>query len=246
MDRDQEGLHRNLVFEGRNVETSGATGATHMTFRHRIEHSRFLAWLLAALAGSYLSLCQRTTRWDYIGLDDLKSDLADGPVLLLMWHGRSLMGPIHWPVDAGPLSSLYDASPIGRVSGALQRRRGLQPMEMSHKMSNLAASRTVLRRVREGISIGMTGDGPLGPALDVKDAPLEWARVMKRPVYGYAFSVKRHRILGSWDDMMLPLPFTTGRVVFARFDGEVVGKMDEAARDRLKGMLDEVVAFADC
>lgn len=216
-----------------------------MTFRHRIEHSRFLAWLLAALAGSYLSLCQRTTRWDYTGLDQLKSDLSDGPVLLLMWHGRSLMGPIHWPVDTGPLSSLYDASPIGRVSGALQRRRGLQPMEMSNKMSNLAASRTVLRRVRDGVSIGMTGDGPLGPARSVKDAPLEWARVMKRPIYGYAFSTKRHRILDSWDDMMLPLPFTSGRVVFTRFDSDVVGKMDEAARTRLEQMLNHVAATAD-
>jgi len=91
----------------------------------------------------------------------------------------------------------------------------------------------------------MTGDGPLGPALAVKDAPLEWARVMKRPVYGYAFATRRHRILGSWDNMMLPLPFTTGRVVFARFDAEVVGKMDEVARDGLKGLLDKVVAVAD-
>jgi lysophospholipid acyltransferase (LPLAT)-like uncharacterized protein len=179
------------------------------------------------------------------GLETLKADLADGPVLLLMWHGRSLMGPMHWPVEVGPLSSLYDASPIGRVSGALQRKRGLQPMEMSNKLSNLAASRVVLRRVRDGVSIGMTGDGPLGPALAIKDAPLEWARVMKRPVYGYAFSTKRHRILSSWDDMMLPLPFTTGRVVFARFDGDVVGKMDETARNGLKGLLDEVVKVAD-
>jgi len=216
-----------------------------MTLRDRIEHSKILAWCLAWLAGGYLTLCQRTTRWEYTGLDDLKSDLADGPVLLLMWHGRSLLGPVHWPVEAGPLSSLYDASPIGRVSGALQRRRGLQPMEMSNKMSNLAASRVVLRRVRAGVSIGMTGDGPLGPALAVKDAPLEWARVMKRPVYGYAFATRRHRILGSWDNMMLPLPFTTGRVVFARFDAEVVGKMDEVARDGLKGLLDKVVAVAD-
>ncbi len=216
-----------------------------MTFRHHIEHSRFLAWLLATLAGSYLSLCQRTTRWEYVGLDRLKFDLADGPVLLLMWHGRSLMGPIHWPVEAAPLSSLYDASPVGRVSGALQRRRGLQPMEMSNKMSNLAASRVVLKRVRDGVSIGMTGDGPLGPARAIKDAPLEWARVMKRPVYGYAFSVKRHWILGSWDNMMLPLPFTTGRVVFARFEGEVVGKLDETARDGLKRLLNEVLQVAN-
>tara|TARA_R110002051_G_scaffold324964_1_gene424819 strand:+ start:1205 stop:1879 length:675 start_codon:yes stop_codon:yes gene_type:complete len=220
-----------------------------MTFRQRIEHSRFLAWLLAGLAGAYLSLCQRTTRWEYRGLEALKADLADGPVLLLMWHGRSLMGPVHWPVDAGPLSSLFDASPIGRVSGALQRRRGLQPMEMSDKMSNLAASRVILKRVREGVSIGMTGDGPLGPALAVKDAPLDWARVMKRPVYGYAFATKRHRILASWDKMMLPLPFTRGAVVFACITVDLPRQPTleqlEATRDRFKMALDAMNAKAD-
>ncbi len=216
-----------------------------MTLRQRIEHSRFLAWLLAAIAGSYLDLCQRTTRWEYRGLDQLKTDLATGPVLLLTWHGRSLMGPYHWPVKDGPVSTLYDASPIGRVSGALQRRRGLQPIEMSSKMSNLAASRVILRRVRDDVSIGMTGDGPLGPNQQMKAAPLAWARVMKRPVYGYAFATKRHKILGSWDKMMLPLPFTTGRVVFARFEGAVVGKADEAAQDALREFLDGIVAVAD-
>ncbi len=216
-----------------------------MTFRHRIEHSRALAWFLAWLIGSYLALCQATTRWDYRGVDALRADTADGPVLILMWHGRSLMGPFHWPKGVGQLSSLYDASPIGRVSGALQRRRGLRPMEMSDKMSNLAASRTILRRVREGVSIGMTGDGPLGPALVMKDAPLEWARVMKRPVYAYAYSVKRHRILGSWDSMMLPLPFTKGAVVFERFDGTVVDKLDETARDAFTRLLNQAVDAAD-
>lgn len=216
-----------------------------MTLRQRIEHSRFLAWLLAALAGSYLSLCQRTTRWEYRGLDALKADLTNGPVLLLMWHGRSLMGPIHWPVEAGPLSSLYEASPIGRVSGALQRRRGLQPMEMSSTMSNLAASRTILRRVREGVSIGMTGDGPLGPDRIMKDAPLEWARVMKRPVYGYAFATKRHRILGSWDKMMLPLPFTHGSVIFKRIGVDVSSKLSDSSRALLAKSLDETQRAAD-
>lgn len=220
-----------------------------MTFRQRIEHSKVLAWLLASLAGAYLTLCQRTSRWDYRGLDTLKADLVDGPVLLLMWHGRSLMGPIHWPVAAGPLSSLYDASPIGRVSGALQRKRGLQPMEMSNKMSNLAASRVILKRVREGVSIGMTGDGPLGPDRQVKDAPLEWARVMKRPVYGYAFATRRHKILGSWDKMMLPLPFTRGAVVFAAIPLDLPRQSTptdmETARQHIANGLDRAEALAD-
>lgn len=186
--------------------------------RRRLEHSALLARILARLVGSYLRLCNATTRWQTEGLDDLKADLAKGPVLLVMWHERSIMGAVHWPVKNGQLSSLYARSAIGRVSGAMQRQFGLQPMEMSDKSSNVTASRQVLRRVRDGVSIGMTGDGPLGPALVLKDAPLDWARAMQHPVYGYAFAVKRHRRLKAWDKMILPLPFTKGALVFEKWD----------------------------
>lgn len=220
-----------------------------MTFRQRIEHSRILAWLLAAIAGAYLSLCDRTTKWEVRGEDDLRKALADGPVLLVMWHERSIMGALHWPANGRQLSSLYADSPIGRVSGALQRRRGLMPMEMSDKQSNLGASRMILRRVREGVCIGMTGDGPLGPAGVVKDAPLEWARSTGMPVFAYGFSTKRHRLLDSWDRMMLPLPFTTGGKVFARLDQPLTRKAnaDQIANQRnsLGQLLNDATNAAD-
>ena len=220
-----------------------------MTLRQRIEQSKFLIWLVALIANSYLMLCLRTTRWEFRGVDALKADLADGPVLFLMWHGRLLFAPHHWPHEAGPLASIHDTSPIGRVVGAVHKRVGLKPMEMSANLSNMAASRIVLKRFRDGASIGMAADGPQGPIQKMRDAPLEWARVMKRPVYGYAFSVKRHRILGSWDKMMLPLPFTRGFAVFQRYEGGVPVKGDEttteAARVGLSELLDEVSKTVD-
>ena len=237
-------LQHNLVFGSINVETTGGTGVTYMTIRHRIENSSILAWLLAAVAGSYLALCNRTTTWEVRGEDNLRLALADGPILLLMWHERSLMGAVHWPVDARQLSSLYASSPIGRVSGALQRRLGLMPMEMSNKQSNLGASRVILRRVREGGCIGMTGDGPLGPIGVVKNAPLEWARSTNMPIFAYAFSTKRHKRLDSWDHMMLPLPFTSGGKVFVRLDLALERKSD-SGRKEIGALMTRAVKEAD-
>lgn len=220
-----------------------------MSLRKRIEKSETLAALLAGIAGRYLAFCNRTTNWKVEGLEALEADLENGPVLLVMWHSRSIMGALHWPVAAGPLSSLYDRSPIGRISGALQRRVGLQPMEMSKRRSNLAASRIVLKRVREGVSIGMTGDGPLGPALAFKDAPLEWARVTGMPVYGYAFSTTKGQRLKSWDQMLVPRPYGTGAVVFVRFSGEIPRKPSDIAREELREalttFLNDLTAQAD-
>jgi lysophospholipid acyltransferase (LPLAT)-like uncharacterized protein len=223
--------------------------APPLSLRRRIEQSETLASALAWLAGGYLALCNRTTRWQVEGQDDLQTALAQGPVLLVMWHSRSVMGALHWPVADGPLSSLYDASPIGRVSGALQRRVGLQSIQMSRKTGNLAASRIVLKRVREGVSIGMTGDGPLGPPHQVKDAPLEWARVTGAPVFCYAFSTTRGWRLNSWDRMLVPKLFGRGAVVFARFPGDIPRKPDDIARTTLREdmrrFMDTTTARAD-
>lgn len=208
-----------------------------MSLRKRIEKSEFLASLLAWFAGGYLAVCNRTTSWQVEGLDELKTALDDGPVLLVMWHSRSVMGALHWPVAHAPLSSLYDKSPIGRVSGALQRRVGLQPMEMSRKLSNRAASRIVLRRVNEGVSIGMTGDGPLGPALLVNDAMFEWARATGLPIFCYAFSALKSRRLSSWDQMLVPKPFGKGAYVFRRFANKVPRKPDSEATSALRNEL---------
>jgi lysophospholipid acyltransferase (LPLAT)-like uncharacterized protein len=213
-----------------------------LSLRRRIENSERLAALLARMAGAYLAFCNRRIRWQVEGLDDLRAALGQGPVLLVMWHERSVMGALHWPVSSAPLSSLYDASPIGRVSGALQRRVGLQSMQMSRKTGNLAASRIVLKRLREGVSIGMTGDGPLGPARAVKDAPLEWARVTGVPVFCYAFACSHGRRLDSWDRMLVPYPHGQGAVVFARYPGTIPRKPDGAKLEQLRA---EMAQFMD-
>ncbi|WP_375256384.1 lysophospholipid acyltransferase family protein [Yoonia sp.] len=220
-----------------------------MSLRNKIEKSPFLAAALARLAGGYLSFCNRTTRWETAGLDALEDALIKGPVLVVVWHSRSIMGSLHWPVTVAPLSSLYANSPIGRVAGALQRRMGLHSIEMSDKTTNLAASRMVLKRAKDGVSIALTGDGPLGPARAVKDAPLEWARTTGIPVFCYAFATTKARRLGSWDQMLVPKAFGKGAYVFRQFPHEVPRKMDDAMREeireKLKLWMDETTAEAD-
>ncbi|MCK0096849.1 hypothetical protein MWU60_14820 [Yoonia sp. F2084L] len=220
-----------------------------MSLRKRIEKSTFLANVLARLAGTYLSFCQRTTTWQSEGVDDLRAAMAEGPVLLVMWHSRLMMSAYHWPIADGTLSSLHDTSPIGRVVGVLHTRAGLRPMKMSRKTTNIAASRTVLKRVKEGVSIGMTGDGPLGPARQVNDATLEWARVTGIPVFGYAFTTTKERRLDSWDQMLVPKPFGKGAYVFRRFDDAFPRKPtadeQEALRQSLQDFLNKVTRDAD-
>lgn len=221
------------------VNTRQPKAPAPMSLRKRIENSEFLENLLAGIAGRYLAFCHRTTQWQVDGLDELQAALKEGPVLLLTWHSRLMLAALHWPITDGQLSSLHDTSPIARVTGAMQRRIGLQPMKMSRKVSNVAASRMVLKRVKEGISIGMTADGPLGPALEVKDAPLEWARVTGMPVFSYAYATTKGRRLDTWDKLLVPKPFGKGAYVFRRYPETVPRKLDPDALEDLRSSLCE-------
>ena len=198
--------------------TQPTTPQKALTLRQRIDRSPLLARTTARIVGAYLTLCNRTTKWEAEGLEDLKADLQDGPVLLVMWHQNLLMASYHWPLKSGQISTLHTSSPIARVAGALHNLQGLDAMEMSSSDSNLAAARKVLRKFRDGTSIGMTGDGPLGPDHVLNTAPLEWARRGPMRVWGFAYRCEKHRKLDSWDNMILPRPFARGRYVFAPFD----------------------------
>ncbi|MGJ8624349.1 MAG: lysophospholipid acyltransferase family protein [Yoonia sp.] len=220
-----------------------------MTLRKRIENSEFLINLVGRTIGYYLSFCTATTKWQYEGMDDLKAALAEGPVLVMTWHSRSAMGSMHWPSDVAPLAALHNTSPIGRVTGAMQQSSGLQPIKMAHNASNIAASRAILKSVKAGMSMALTGDGPKGPARELKEAPLEWARVTGIPIFCYAFSTTRGWRVKSWDRMLLPRSFGKGACVFRRIDRTVPRKLDEAARAELRAevsrWMDETTARAD-
>jgi len=202
--------------------------------RRKIESSDWLAERLGGALTAYLRRTQRTTDWRTEGLDDLRADLRNGPVLYLMWHQRSLMGPFHWPHDAGELLSLHDRSPIGRIGGVVQRRAGLRPVGMKGSKGKAAAAREVLRLVRAGCSIGIAVDGPAGPARHVRDAAIEWARTTQCPVYVYAFATRRKWVLGTWDSMILPKAGGQGALVFRKLPVQLPRKLDDAERDAIR------------
>lgn len=215
-----------------------------MSLRKRIEKSERVMGFFGGAISRYLSFCNRTTKWQIEGLDEMKSALNEGPILLMMWHSRMAMGAVHWPSDHAPVSSLHHRSPLGRISGVMQRNEGLTPFEMSAKRPNLVASRKVMKRFRDGISIVMTGDGPSGPAHELQKAPLDWATRLNVPIFAYAFSTTRGHRFNSWDRLLLPYPYGRGAQVFARFP-DPAPSQDGALSRSLKAFINQTTAQAD-
>ena len=192
---------------------------------------------MARFLAGYIWLCFATTRWQVTGLDDLATDLKDGPVIYVLWHGDVMFGPSAWPNKLGRLFTLMDPSPIGRVASRTQAILGMKPISMNQNASNFAASRKILQVIRDGHSIGIAADGPQGPARNAKQATLEWARASGRPVYLFSWSTKRCKRLNTWDKMKMPMPFTKGVYTFRKWQTVVPRKIDADGYTHLRAEL---------
>ena len=151
---------------------------------------------------------------------------------------------VHWRRDWGPVAALHTPRFAGRVAGGLLRHLGLVPVAMDSRKGNMGPSREILRRQREGQSVGLTGDGPQGPARVLKDAPLEWARATGRPVFVYASATRRHLRLRSWDRTILPRPFSRGAVVWRLWRSDLPRRVDPATHAEMLASLTEALNAA--
>ena len=205
--------------------------------------------LAARLIAGWIRFCQVTSRWEVTGLDDADAAMAEGPIVAIIWHECSLMAPAHWPRKNGQVTTLSDPSPIGRVSATVQGRLGMASIGVPAGGGAVAATREVLRRLKDGVSVGLTGDGPVGPARVLNAAPLDWARAAGVPVFTYAYAMSRQRRLKTWDRMILPMPFSRGAVVYRRVLDPLPRRMAAedmaAARARLAEAMTAALAEAE-
>jgi lysophospholipid acyltransferase (LPLAT)-like uncharacterized protein len=211
-------------------------------------HSWLTAGIARLLAG-YVRLCGLTIRWQGDGRAELAAALSEGPVVYVVWHQRLLYSAAHWPREAGLLGTIHDPSPAGSVAGHYLSRFRARPLPMTKTASGLALLRQAVGALKDGTSIGLAADGPTGPARVAKSAPIDWARIANRPVWIYAFSVRRGWRLKTWDNLLLPLPFTRGAFAFRPFDVKIDRHADDAtlnaARQSLTDRLNALTAELD-
>ena len=187
------------------------------------------ARLVALPVALYLRAALATGRWRVEGQEALRAALAEGPVILAVWHEHMALGAAHWPAGH-PVVAIHAASPVGQVGGQVLRAFGAIPRGLGRQGSGQAASRDVLRHLRRGISAGIAVDGPTGPARRVQDPALDWARISGAPIWGYAFATRSDRRLGTWDRMLLPRLFDRGAARFAPMELDLPRRPDAAAR----------------
>lgn len=173
-----------------------------------------LVWLLYL----YIKLCYLTIRWKFIWPNDYpESDLQEekGAVLFAVWHSE-LAYAIKIFGKYEPVKALASQHTDGKIISKLINLFGFDIIEGSTNRGATKALKSILFDLKQGINIVITPDGPRGPAKQINSSITKIASK-----YGYklvAASVKPYNCfkINSWDQMMLPLPFTKVKVTFSK------------------------------
>ena len=205
---------------------------------------RLLCWLIQL----YIRFVYLTNRWTVEGGEIPRRLRADGKgFILAFWHGRLLLIPMAWQRLA-PMHMLISSHRDGRIIADAVTYFGVDSIAGSTRRGGSTALRAMLKWLAAGECVGITPDGPRGPALTASAGIVNVARLAGVPIVPIAFATSRHRVLRSWDRFYLGLPF--GRGVFLWGEPITVAReLDEAGveamRLEIECRMNELAAAAD-
>ena len=196
----------------------------------------------------YIRLVYLTSRWSTVGEEHPRALTAEKrPFIVAFWHGRMLMLPLMW-ARRQPLFMLMSGHRDGRIIAGAVSYFGIGSVEGSSNTGGTAALRTMLRHLRAGACVGITPDGPNGPAMRASDGIIAVARMAAAPIVPMTYATSRRRFMASWDSFHLALPFARGLYLWGEpIAVPAVLGADESERWRslVEERLNELTAAAD-
>jgi len=214
----------------------------------RLLRSSRLRGVLCWAIHLYIRFVYATNRWTAEGEEWPRRLRQDGSgFILAFWHGRLLMIPMAWQRPA-PMHMLISAHRDGRIIADAVTYFGVQSIPGSTRRGGSAALRRMLKRLDAGDCVGITPDGPRGPAMTASGGIVNLARLAGAPIIPIACATSRRRVLHSWDRFNLALPFGRGIFIWGE-PLEIAPDLDaeglERARLLLESRLNEMAREAD-
>ena len=168
---------------------------------------------LATLAGSALVLALgRTWRITYLGVREHDRRLAAGErCIFAFWHARML--PLVFTHRRRGIAVLVSRHRDGELIAGTIARLGYVTARGSSTRGGEEGLREMLALGARGRFLGISPDGPRGPAERVKPGLVYLASRTGFPVVPVAAAARSAWVFRSWDRFRVPRPFT--RVVVA-------------------------------
>lgn len=177
----------------------------------------FMYRVAARLAYAIIETLWRTARLRFVNLERLTTLVREqGAVVPVFWHQHLLLCARFIADKRAELKTGFMISPSvdGQAPTMLAALYGAHVVRGSGSYTGMRAVRGVYTAiVKEGISPGITPDGPRGPRFKFKAGAIFTAQISGKAVVPIAYAAKPAWILRTWDKFIIPPPFA--KVVIA-------------------------------
>jgi lysophospholipid acyltransferase (LPLAT)-like uncharacterized protein len=133
------------------------------------------------------------------------------PAIWVFWHGRLLMMPMA-SYGGKKLSFLVSPHRDGQVVGKALKRFGFHAILGSTNRRGFSGFKQMVNARESDIAI--VPDGPRGPRRRVQIGVIELAKLTGKAILPLSFSASKRKILNTWDQFLLPYPFSKGVFVW--------------------------------
>ena len=165
----------------------------------------FSTWLTS----TYLGILLKTIRWtshDHGGRTLMDNGEA---VILVNWHSRLLAIPA-MVGHRYPTAYIISPSRDGRLISGTVAPLGVETIWGSRSQKAISGYRDMRRRLSAGLHVGITPDGPRGPARKAAPGAVTLAKASGASLVPVAWSTSRLKRMPSWDRLAVPRFFTKG------------------------------------
>ena len=124
------------------------------------------------------------------------------------WHYSFLY--LFWYLKRYPAAIMVSSSKDGAYIAELARQMGHVPVRGSSNRGGVKALLEIIRTMKNmRLNAAIVADGSQGPARKVQAGCILMASKSGKPIFPIAWACSRFVRFGSWDQTLLPLPFST-------------------------------------
>jgi lysophospholipid acyltransferase (LPLAT)-like uncharacterized protein len=173
---------------------------------------RVKLWLISWAGFLFIRLVGATLRFSFIPepgcLYDGRGYTATS--IWCFWH-RSVLPAAYRFRDQG-LAVMTSRSFDGEYIARIIQKLGFIPVRGSSSRGAVGALIGMRQQLEQGHAVVFTIDGPRGPRYVAKPGPVLLAKKTGIPISCFYIAVERAWILNSWDQMIVPKPFSRAAI----------------------------------
>lgn len=199
--------------------------------------------IIPVIAYFFICLINSTLKIEIEGWENAEKYLnKNKAVIFSAWHGKTWI-PVYFLKNRGIYALASMSRDGGYMTGVL-KRLGWNVIRGSSSRGGSRSLLSLFRRLKKGASTALTPDGPTGPIYEVKSGIIFLQERADGVIIPIGVDASRKKNFASWDNYMLPIPFSRAALVF----GEAV-KFDknltiEEKKEILKAEMEKAEARA--